>query len=58
MLSRGRSADAAEGVTAFLDKRVPRFPDRVSADMPAWYPWWRDRPWTPPSDRDDPRPSG
>jgi enoyl-CoA hydratase/carnithine racemase len=47
IIERGRSADAAEGVGAFLEKRPARFPDRVSADMPAFYPWWPDRPWTP-----------
>jgi enoyl-CoA hydratase/carnithine racemase len=38
--SRGRSGDAAEGVTAFLEKRTARFPDRVSTDMPDFFPWW------------------
>lgn len=38
--ARGRSADAREGVGAFLDKRAPAFPDRVSADLPAFFPWW------------------
>ncbi|MBW0113027.1 enoyl-CoA hydratase/isomerase family protein, partial [Pseudonocardia sp. KRD-182] len=47
MLSRGRSADAAEGVQAFLDKRPAQFPDRVGEDMPEGYPWWPDRPWSP-----------
>jgi enoyl-CoA hydratase/carnithine racemase len=32
--SRGVSADAAEGINAFLDKRKAEFPDRVSTDMP------------------------
>ena len=31
----GASADAREGVTAFIEKRPARFPMRVSADMPA-----------------------
>jgi hypothetical protein len=44
---RGASGDAREGVTAFLEKRPASFPDRVSADMPDFYPWWPDRPWTP-----------
>ncbi len=35
-----RSADAREGVTSFLEKRSPVYPDTVSADMPDFYPWW------------------
>jgi enoyl-CoA hydratase/carnithine racemase len=44
---RGRSDDAKEGVTAFLEKRAARFPDRVSTDMPDFYPWWPAQPFTP-----------
>ncbi len=40
VLARGRSADAIEGVTAFLQKREANFPNRVSADMPDFFPWW------------------
>ena len=36
---RARSGDAMEGVGAFLQKRPPAFPERVSADMPDFYPW-------------------
>nr|WP_272800569.1 crotonase/enoyl-CoA hydratase family protein [Sphingobium sp. AntQ-1] len=35
---RGRSADASEGVTSFLEKRTPVYPDSVSQDMPGFYP--------------------
>jgi len=42
--SRGRSADAREGVTSFLEKRLPNYPDKVSADMPDIWPHW-----TPPT---------
>jgi enoyl-CoA hydratase/carnithine racemase len=34
MTARGASADAAEGVTAFLEKRDAVFPDRVSEGLP------------------------
>ena len=41
MLARGQSADAVEGVTAFLEKRPARFPDRVSDGLPEIMPGWR-----------------
>jgi enoyl-CoA hydratase/carnithine racemase len=43
----GRSADAREGVTAFLEKRPARFSMRPSRDMPPFYPWWPPRPFKP-----------
>jgi enoyl-CoA hydratase/carnithine racemase len=42
MAYMGRSADAAEGVSAFLEKRAAHFSMRVSSDMPPFYPWWTD----------------
>jgi len=43
--ARGRQADAREGVMSFLEKRPAAFPDRVSADMPDFWPWWQPRPY-------------
>lgn len=42
-LSRG--ADAKEGIASFLEKRAPRYPARVSSDMPQFYPWWEEPGW-------------
>jgi len=39
----GAGPDVQEGVAAFLDKRAPSFPGRVSTDMPPPYPWWEPR---------------
>lgn len=47
MQARGASEDAKEGITAFLEKRPAAFPDRVSVDMPDFYPWWPSRPFRP-----------
>lgn len=43
--ARGSSADAAEGVTSFLEKRAATFPDRVSNGMPGFFPWWQGPDW-------------
>lgn len=43
--ARGKTADAREGVMSFLEKRAPSYPDRVSANMPDFYPWWQPRPY-------------
>jgi enoyl-CoA hydratase/carnithine racemase len=40
MVARGQSADAAEGITAFLEKRAAHFPDRVSDGLPEVMPGW------------------
>ena len=45
IISRGRSADVAEGVQSFLEKRPAKFVDRVSADMPDYFPWWDEQPY-------------
>lgn len=41
--ARGVSADAAEGVTSFLEKRSPHYPNRVSSDVPDIWPHWNAR---------------
>jgi enoyl-CoA hydratase/carnithine racemase len=39
---RAASSDAAEGIASFLEKRPAIFPNQVSADMPACFPWWQE----------------
>ena len=45
IFARGKQADAKEGVTSFLEKRPAAFPNKVSQDMPDFFPWWPDRPF-------------
>jgi enoyl-CoA hydratase/carnithine racemase/RimJ/RimL family protein N-acetyltransferase len=40
MYYRGKSADAAEGITAFLEKRPANFPDKISDGLPDIMPGW------------------
>lgn len=43
VLARGRTADAAEGVASFLEKRPPAFPVKVSDGLPPIFPGWQER---------------
>jgi enoyl-CoA hydratase/carnithine racemase len=42
----GRMADAAEGVAAFLEKRPARWSLAPSTDLPGWFPWRPEPPYT------------
>lgn len=42
IVARSLSADAAEGVTSFFEKRPAKFPMTVSENMPDFYPWWEE----------------
>src|SRR3977135_2778342 len=41
--ARGRSDDVKEGVVSFLEKRPANFKNKVSSDMPDYFPWWDER---------------
>ena len=45
IFQRGKQKDAREGVTSFLEKRTPKYPDTVSKDMPEVFHWWNERPF-------------
>jgi enoyl-CoA hydratase/carnithine racemase len=45
----GKSNDAREGIASFLEKRPAQFTDRVSQDMPGFFPWWDEPEFEPPS---------
>jgi enoyl-CoA hydratase/carnithine racemase len=38
--ARKGAQDMQEGIASFLDKRAAVFPERVSRDLPAGFPWW------------------
>lgn len=40
--ARSHAKDVGEGVSSFLDKRAPDFPDSVSKDLPDLPGWWLD----------------
>lgn len=43
VFSTGKTADAKEGVLSFIEKRAPKFPNHVPADLPSFVPWWTPR---------------
>ena len=46
IFARGPSADVKEGVASFLEKRPAKFPDKISKDMPAYFPWWQEHKYS------------
>ena len=42
----GARPDVAEGVASFLQKRPPEFSMKVSRDLPDFFPWWEDPPFS------------
>jgi enoyl-CoA hydratase/carnithine racemase len=46
IFARGKQADAKEGVMSFLEKRPAAFPNTVSKDMPEFFPWWPEKPFS------------
>jgi len=38
--------DVKEGVNSFMEKRPPRFAMKPSVDMPDFYPWWTEKPFS------------
>jgi enoyl-CoA hydratase/carnithine racemase len=46
IFARGRQSDAKEGVVSFLEKRPAIYPDKVSKDMPSFYPWFSERKYS------------
>lgn len=44
--ARGRQADAKEGVMSFLEKRPAEYPNKVSTEMPDFYPWWEEKKYS------------
>ena len=44
--SRGASADVREGVSSFLEKRPAKFPQKITTDMPPYFPWWEERKYS------------
>lgn len=45
----GSGPDAREGIAAFLERRAPRWTQRVPGDLPDWFPWWQRPDFGPPS---------
>ena len=39
----GKNADVKEGVASFLEKRAPKYPMKVSTDMPDFFPFGPER---------------